>query len=173
MTGRFSPARRRLVQAGLGATLAAPLAGRAAGPPLPDPGRLALVIGNRQYPEPFDLPSIHTNAQEVQAALAQRGFQTSTVLDADPGAARSAIERFVASAQAAPAEATLFFYFSGHGLQVDADNLLVGAGVRPDAAADQLLRGSLSLNRDLSTPCTGSLPRVSKRSLASSAIVRC
>ncbi len=141
--------RRRLVQAGLGAALAAPQTGRADDPPSPDPGRLALVIGNRQYPDPFDLPSIHTNAQEVQAALARRGFQTSTVLDAGPDAARAAIERFLVAAQTAPADATLFFYFSGHGLQVDADNLLVGAGVRPDAAADQLLRGSLSLNRDL------------------------
>jgi len=153
--------RRRLWQAAFAATLAVPRAGHSAAAPLgapgsaaapqaaPDPARLALVIGNRQYPEPFDLPSIHTNAQEVQAALAQRGFQTSTVLDADPAAARSAVERFTAAAQAAPADATLFFYFSGHGLQVDADNLLVGAGVRPDAAADQLLRGSLLLNRDL------------------------
>jgi Caspase domain len=71
------------------------------------------------------------------------------VLDAGPDAARAAIQRFVAAAQSAPADATLFFYFSGHGLQVDADNLLVGAGVRPDAEADQLQRGSLSLNRDL------------------------
>ncbi|GCL63443.1 caspase family protein [Pseudaquabacterium pictum] len=148
------PTRRRIVQAGLAAALGGPALGgaglaRAQDDAPPDPGRLALVIGNREYPAGFDLPSIHTNARVVQAALGRRGFQTSTVLDADPGAARNAVERFAAAAQAAPPDATLLFYFSGHGLQVDADNLLVGAGVRPDAAADALLRGSLSLNRDL------------------------
>lgn len=141
--------RRRIVQAGLAAVLASPTLARAQDDLPPDPGRLALVIGNRQYPGEFELPSIHTNARVVQTALVQRGFQTSTVLDADPGAARSAIERFTAAAQSAPADATLFFYFSGHGLQMDADNLLVGAGVQPNAAPDALLRGSLSLNRDL------------------------
>ncbi len=158
MNAAHSLPRRHFVQQGcqaalgtaLGAALLGPAASSAADVPVgADPARLALVIGNRAYPEPFDLPSIHTNAQEVQAALVQRSFNTQTVLDADPAAARNAIDRFLASAQSAPPSATLFFYFSGHGLQVDADNLLVGAGVRPDATADLLLRGSLSLNRDL------------------------
>ena len=32
-------------------------------------GRLALVIGNRNCPEPFDLPSIHKKARDVHLAL--------------------------------------------------------------------------------------------------------
>ena len=117
--------------------------------PPPDPGRLALVIGNRSYPEPFDLPSIHKNARDVHLALRQRGFASTLVLDADPAMARQAVQAFVNQAQGAPADATLFFYFSGHGLQLDAENLLLAAGVRPDASADNLAKGSLTLNRDV------------------------
>lgn len=117
--------------------------------PAPDPARLALVIGNRRYPEPFDLPSIHTNARDVHQALRQRGFNSTLVLDADPAQARRVVDTFVAQAQAAPADATVFFYFSGHGLQLEAENLLLASGVRPDAAADSLLGGSLTLGRDV------------------------
>lgn len=117
--------------------------------PPPDPSRLALVIGNRLYPEPFDLPSIHTNARDLQRALRSRGFDATLLLDAAPAQARAAVDAFIARVQAAPPDATALFYFSGHGLQVDAENLLLGAGVRPDGAPDGLLGGSLALQRDL------------------------
>lgn len=164
-TGSLLPpdaGRRQLLAGGLAALLPPVARGQAAAAPeaaaseaydgiapAPDPSRLALVIGNRSYPEPFDLPSIHKNARDMQQALQQRGFATTLVLDADTAAARQAVDAFIARAGEAPADATLFFYFSGHGLQVDAENLLVSANVRPDAAPDSLLRGSLSLNRDV------------------------
>ncbi len=117
--------------------------------PAADPGRLALVIGNRDYPAPHNLPSIRKNAQDVHAALRQRGFSSTLVLDADPAAARQAVDHFVSLAQAAPADAMLLFYFSGHGLQLDAENLLLAAGMRPDGSADSLQKGSLALGRDV------------------------
>ena len=117
-------------------------------PPI-DPSRLALVIGNSDYPGNFDLPSILTNARLLQQALRRLGFQVTQVPNAGPAQARQAVDNFVASAQAAPAEAVLFFYFSGHGLQLDTENLLVAAGVAPNAPADTLIAGCLALQRDV------------------------
>ena len=37
--------------------------------------RLALLIGNRVYPDPFDLPPTHKNVHDLEAALAQRDFK--------------------------------------------------------------------------------------------------
>ena len=118
-------------------------------PPPPDPARLALVIGNRRYPGKYELPSIHKNARDMQQALQQRGFATTLLLDADPSAARQAVDAFIARAQTAPDDAMLFFYFSGHGAQVDAENLLLAADVAPNGTADNLQKGSLSLFRDV------------------------
>ena len=118
-------------------------------PPPPDPARLALVIGNRRYPGKYELPSIHKNARDMQLALQQRGFATTLLLDADTTAARQAVEAFIARAQAAPDDATVFFYFSGHGAQVNAENLLLAADVAPSGTPDNLQKGSLSLFRDV------------------------
>ena len=117
----------------------------------PDPGRLALVIGNRQYPAGNDLPSIHKNARDMRLALQRRGFAVTMLLDADVVAARQAVDAFAQQAQAAPADATVLFYFSGHGAQIDAENLLVGAGVNvgPTAPAEPLISGSLTLRSDV------------------------
>lgn len=131
-----------------GAAAAEAAAGAAELPPQ-DPSRLALVIGNRRYPDGYDLPSIHKNARDVEQALRLRGFGVSLVLDADPGRARSEVDAFVARAAAAPEDATVLFYFSGHGLQLNAENLLLGAGVPPKAAPASLMAGSLTLHRDV------------------------
>ncbi len=117
----------------------------------PEPGRLALVIGNRQYPAGNDLPSIHKNARDLRRALQGRGFAVTMLLDADVQAARQAVDSFAQQAQAAPADATVLFYFSGHGAQIDAENLLVGAGVNvaPTAPLEPLIKGSLALRGDV------------------------
>lgn len=117
--------------------------------PSVDPSRLALVIGNSDYPGDFNLPSILTNARLLQQALRRIGFQVTQVPNAGPAQARQAVDNFVASALAAPADAVLFFYFSGHGLQLDTENLLVAAGVAPNAPADKLVAGCLALQRDV------------------------
>lgn len=124
-------------------------AASAAEAPAPDPGRLALVVGNQQYPPPFDLPPIHKNARDVAGALRGRGFQVDVLLDANVPQTRQAVESFSRRVQAAPADATVLFYFSGHGVQVDAENLLVGAGVNPSAAPDTLVSGSVVLIADI------------------------
>jgi len=114
-----------------------------------EPPRLALLIGNRDYPDKEDLPPIHKNVRDLQAALQQRGFEVTAALDLDFGQARSALDAFATRVRAAPPEATVLFYFSGHGAQVDSENLLVSAGVSPRARPDTLIKGSVALRADV------------------------
>ena len=111
--------------------------------------RLALLIGNRVYPQPFDLPPTHKNVRDLGAALEGRGFKVTAALDQDPNQLRSTIQAFAKVAAESPPNATIFYYFTGHGMQVDAENLMLGAGVPPDAREDTLLKSSLHLRRDV------------------------
>lgn len=111
--------------------------------------RLALLIGNRVYPAPFDLPPTHKNVVDLDAALKQRGFQVTSTMDQTPEQQRATVQAFAQRAAAAPPDATVLYYFTGHGMQVDAENLMLGAGVRPDAPAATLLSSSLHLKRDV------------------------
>lgn len=111
--------------------------------------RLALLMGNRNYPQPFDLPPIPKNLRDLEAVLERRGFQVTSALDLDLPAARRVLDRFIAEASASPPDATVFFYFSGHGVQVDAANLLLPAGLNPTARGDQLQNGSVQLLADV------------------------
>lgn len=111
--------------------------------------RLALLIGNRVYPSPHDLPPVHKNIRDLSSALEKRDFKVSAAVDLDPAALRQAIQTFSAQARLAPPDATVLFYFTGHGMQVDAENLMLGAGIAPNAREDALLKGSLHLTRDV------------------------
>jgi hypothetical protein len=111
--------------------------------------RLALVVGNRAYPSPFDLPPTHKNVRDLAAALERRGFAVTSALDQDPIQLRTTIQAFARVAADSPANATILFYFTGHGMQVDAENLMLGAGVAPDSREDTLLKSSLHLRRDV------------------------
>ncbi|HEY0956398.1 MAG TPA: caspase family protein, partial [Roseateles sp.] len=128
----------------------APAPARAAEPPAPSSEiRLALLLGNRAYPQPFDLPPIPKNLRDLEGALARRGFKVTTALDLDLPAARRALDAFITEAAASPADATIFFYFSGHGVQVDASNLLLPAGLNPSAKGELLQTGSVQLLSDV------------------------
>ena len=111
--------------------------------------RLALLIGNRVYPAPFDLPPVHKNIHDLEAVLATRGFRVTSVVDQTPEQQRAAVQAFAQRAAAAPADATVLYYFTGHGMQVDAENLMLGAGVAPNAPGSTLLSSSLHLKRDV------------------------
>ncbi|MEY2837784.1 MAG: hypothetical protein RJB60_83 [Pseudomonadota bacterium] len=111
--------------------------------------RLALLVGNRVYPSPFDLPPVHKNVRDLKAALEARGFQVTTAVDQDPGTQRNTVSAFAKTVSAAPSDASVLFYFTGHGLQVDAENLMLAAGVNPSAKEDTLNEGSVHFQRDL------------------------
>ncbi|MFG6490132.1 caspase domain-containing protein [Roseateles sp. BYS78W] len=111
--------------------------------------RLALLVGNRDYPEPDDLPPTHKNVHDLRAALELRGFSVTDALDVDAAKTRQAIETFAASVKSGPPDTVAFFYFTGHGLQLDAESLLVGAGTSPKAKAEVLGRSSVSVMKDV------------------------
>lgn len=99
--------------------------------------RLALLLGNRDYPAGQDLPPIPKNLRDLRGALELRGFQVTDALDLSLSEARGKIEAFSRTVRAAPPEATIFFYFSGHGLQdEEARNLLVSARANPKVQAE-------------------------------------
>jgi hypothetical protein len=111
--------------------------------------RLALLLGNETYPAPFELLPIPKNVRDVGAALKRRGFDVTDALNLDLAASRQAMDAFAQRAAQAPANATFFFYFSGHGVQVDAANLLLPAGVNPAGQSDALLKDCLRLLTDV------------------------
>lgn len=147
----LSPLRRQLTLGSL-LGLTAPWPALAATAPQAETGnetRMALLLGNRNYPQPFDLPPIPKNLRDLHAALLRRGFRVTDALDQDLPASRAAMARFIEEARQAPPDATLFFYFSGHGVQVDSANLLLPAGIDPSAKSDVLRKGSLQLLSDV------------------------
>lgn len=159
------PARRRalgrllrVLGAACGASLYLPVgavAAAAAGEASVTSGaRIALLLGNRRYPEPFDLPPVPKNVRDLKQALIRVGFAVTDVLDVDLAASRSDLAAFARAVAAAPDDATVLFYYAGHGAQVDAANLLVPAGLSPAADADRLRDGSVQLLRDV----IGALP---------------
>jgi hypothetical protein len=111
--------------------------------------RLALLIGNRDYPNPHDLPPVHKNIRDLTGALERRGFSVTSVVDLDPTALKAAIQSFSRAVAQSPPDATIIFYFTGHGMQVDAENLMLGARIAPDARENVLLGSSLHLRRDV------------------------
>ena len=123
--------------------------GPSASPGGAEPPRLALLIGNSDYPDGEDLPPIPKNVRDLRAALERRGFQVTDGIDLSAAQARQLVAEFNARVRAAPPDATVFFYFSGHGAQVDAENILVSARLSPKARADLLIGGSMTLTRDV------------------------
>lgn len=111
--------------------------------------RLALVVGNRTYPDPFDLPPIPKNVHDVGAALQQRGFQVTTAADLIAPAFLAAIREFADRVRAAGPTAVALFFFSGHGVQVEAENLLLAAGMNPAGTPRDLLGQGIRLRRDV------------------------
>jgi hypothetical protein len=111
--------------------------------------RIALLIGNRAYPEPFELPPAYKNVRDLSAALEHRGFKVTSALDQSPALLRTTIQAFAKVAAGLPPTSTVLFYYTGHGMQVDAENLMLGSGVAPDSQEDTLLGSSLHLRRDV------------------------
>ncbi len=111
--------------------------------------RIALLLGNADYPDPFTLPPAPKNVTDLAAALMRRGFEVSNALNLGLDAARQVVAAFAERARHASADGLLFFYFTGHGAQADAANLLLPAGVSPAESPDTLRDACLHLLRDV------------------------
>lgn len=116
-----------------------------------DEVRLALLLGNNEYPAQQDLPPIPKNIRDLKASLEAKGFAVTDALNLDLPRSRAAIDAFSRTVAASPPNATIFFYFAGHGVQDQARNLLISAGVNPSVLGD-VQNGSLELNLDVVGP---------------------
>jgi len=101
--------------------------------------RHALIIGNAAYiaPEPA-LRNPVNDAREIAAALKGVGFDVRLALDADHAAMRRAIRAFEDRLREKGGVA--FFYFAGHGLQLEGRNFLVPIGARLESEDQALAR---------------------------------
>lgn len=104
--------------------------------PVPAEERLALVIGNSSYQHISSLANPVNDARLMTRTLAAKGFQVTTVIDADRSTMRSAIQRFGRDLRAAAPGALAMFYYAGHGVRSDGFNYLLPLDVDIRAEAD-------------------------------------
>lgn len=84
--------------------------------------RLALIIGNAAYPGKDALNNPVNDATDVTAALRAMGFEVISELNADRRKMNTAIDNFGTRLRNCDLG---FFYYAGHGLQVNGENYLV------------------------------------------------
>ena len=104
--------------------------------------RVALVVGNSNYPKGFDLQNPINDAVLIQAALTDVGFEKDNVeqaTDLDSGHFEEALGRFYekASHLAVGRNGVALIYFAGHGLQIGNENFLLPTDSRFFRGADQ------------------------------------
>ena len=99
-----------------------------------DPSRIALVIGNNNYLR-SPLRNAVNDAKAVAALLDRAGFAVTLKTDVDRGALREAATSFGTAARGSEAK-QVFFYYAGHGAQMDWRNFLVPVDARIESAAD-------------------------------------
>lgn len=116
--------------------------------------RVALVIGNSQYRKLNALANPTNDAQAVAARLSAHGFKLigadgqiagAAVYDLDEDALVKAIKAF---AMTAGRSEIAFFYYAGHGMQIDGESYLLPVDVEA-TDVDVLERNSVSLNQAL------------------------
>lgn len=84
--------------------------------PKPEERRIALVLANADYSASGapSLPGAEFDLKRVSEALRKVGFETQTLLDADQGQARQALEGFARASSGADVS---LIYIAGHGVQ--------------------------------------------------------
>jgi len=107
--------------------------------------RLALVIGNKDYPwKPLANPV--NDATDVAAALEQAGFKGNVhrVFNAQHDEMKRAVRDFVASVR--PGDFA-FVYYSGHGVEVKGINYLLPIDLPANASEDEVEDDGVSAQR--------------------------
>ena len=131
--------------------------------PAANAARLGLVIGNEQYQVLGKLVNAAKDARDVAAELRAAGFQVPdkwVVQNGTRNTMRAALQDFVGRLKP---EDEVVFYYSGHGVEIDAQAALVpvdlndparnslDGSLRPladvDLAKQQVLDESITLNR--------------------------
>jgi Tfp pilus assembly protein PilF len=100
--------------------------------------RRALSIGNDEYQYANHLANAGHDATAIGRELVKQGYETTVRLNLDRRKMVDTIEIF--SSQIQPGD-TVLFYYAGHGLQVNGENLLVPTDFEAHRPGDALLTG--------------------------------
>lgn len=92
-------------------------------------GRYALVIGNSSYLSLGTLKNPGNDAADMADALRGIGFEVSLLVNADLVQMEKAVVKLGSQLAASPSS-TGFFYYAGHGVQMDGFNYLIPADAR-------------------------------------------
>jgi Caspase domain len=126
------PTRREFLQLGAATALVPgivlPVAAAA------DPSRLALVVGNDAYPG-APLSNAVNDAKAMSALLGEAGFGVDLRTNVDRTAFGDATKQFAEAAQKSDVK-LVFFYYAGHGAQLDWRNYLLPVDARVNTSAD-------------------------------------
>jgi uncharacterized caspase-like protein len=95
--------------------------------------KVALVIGNSAYEAAPFLKNPENDAKLVGAALAEAGFEVTSLTDLGHAALIDALGKF--SRLAATSE-TAVIYYAGHGMEIDRENFLIPVDARLEFATD-------------------------------------
>ena len=96
--------------------------------------RVALVVGKANYRSLVRLENAANDGQDICAALSRLQFETSCHTDVPRRKEfREVVRRFASSL--APKTAA-FFYYAGHGVQINGENYLLPTDIDPRSAAD-------------------------------------
>ncbi|MBT8078183.1 MAG: caspase family protein [Gammaproteobacteria bacterium] len=117
----------------------------AAAPAAQAEARYALVIGNGAYESVDPLRNPPNDARLVSNALAQVGFNVTTLIDADLESMDRAVTEFARSLDDAGENTVGLFYFAGHGIGYQGENWLIPVNADIQQAAHLKYR-TLSAN---------------------------
>ena len=115
-----------------------------------DPDRFALVLSNLAYNPPISrLSETHEDGDRIADALVGTGFSVQRCRDTGRGETLNALRdvgrRSLARKQAG-AHPTTFFYYSGHGVNVDGTNYVLPVDL-PGASSDEIEDGAVSFEQ--------------------------
>ena len=126
------PTRREFLQLGAATALVPGIVLPAAA--AADPSRLALVVGNDAYPG-APLSNAVNDAKAMAALLGEAGFGVDLRTNVDRTAFGDATRQFAEAAQKSDVK-LVFFYYAGHGAQLDWRNYLLPVDARVNTSAD-------------------------------------
>jgi uncharacterized caspase-like protein len=95
--------------------------------------RVALILGNSAYHNLAVLRTPVANAEGMAAVLDGLGFEVVKAADLDLAGLRSAIKDFAARAKGAK---VALIYYSGHAVQAEGRNYMLGIDAKADADSD-------------------------------------
>lgn len=107
--------------------------------------RYALLIGNDSYQDVPGLKNARADADLMAQALKKAGYNTTVVKDRNLKQMKDDVRAFKAHVKGGD---EVVFYYSGHGVQIDAMNYLLPIDVRGDSE-DQVRDDGLALSRVL------------------------